>query len=256
MIAKLQTKAAKNRRAQLREIEAYERMERRLEKAALPKIRKQLNTMARLAIRDFEIGGVDRANDRLLNGRKVMEETLRPIYTRAIKESEKLMFKQNPKDKEAVAQVKKDLEEAFENQVKRASKQVQNATDRQLKEIARKGAEQNLEKKDIVKAMKKKLIRSNTQRSQIIAATEIGSVTADARESIVLRTQTEPMFKIWTTRRDSKVRDDHQFAEGQAVFLDEAFTVGGEKLPYPRWRGARPENRINCRCKIIYEKVN
>jgi hypothetical protein len=41
-----------------------------------------------------------------------------------------------------------------------------------------------------------------------------------------------PLVKQWQTRRDSKVRDAHDDADGQLRLLDEAFTVGGVAMAY------------------------
>ncbi|MDX3239371.1 phage minor head protein [Streptomyces sp. ME03-5709C] len=59
-----------------------------------------------------------------------------------------------------------------------------------------------------------------------------------------------PLVKQWTTRRDSRVRDTHDRADGQLQLLDDPFTVGGVAMRYPGDPTAPPELVINCRCVL------
>lgn len=67
--------------------------------------------------------------------------------------------------------------------------------------------------------------------------------------------------KQWLSRRDSKVRDTHQAADGQVRLLDERFRLGGPKTSKPRslllFPGdpapSVPLNEImNCRCTLLF----
>lgn len=57
-----------------------------------------------------------------------------------------------------------------------------------------------------------------------------------------------PLVKQWQTRRDTKVREAHDDADGQIRLLDEAFTVGGVAMRYPGDPAAPPGLTVNCRC--------
>lgn len=59
-----------------------------------------------------------------------------------------------------------------------------------------------------------------------------------------------PLVKQWQTRRDTRVRDAHDDADGQLRLLDEAFTVGGVAMAYPGDPAAPPELTVNCRCVL------
>ncbi|MFI1703037.1 phage minor head protein [Streptomyces griseoruber] len=59
-----------------------------------------------------------------------------------------------------------------------------------------------------------------------------------------------PLVKQWQTRRDTKVRDAHDDADGQLRLLGEAFTVGGVAMAYPGDPAAPPELTVNCRCVL------
>lgn len=56
----------------------------------------------------------------------------------------------------------------------------------------------------------------------------------------------------WIATKDHRTREWHGMADGQRVGVDEAFTVGGEKLMFPgdRSHGASGWNIYNCRCAV------
>jgi hypothetical protein len=140
------------------------------------------------------------------------------------------------------------LEEAYEAQAKKAANQIMRSTSKQVRTMA----EKNMDGNEIKKALRKR----NGKRSKVISEVEVGSVTAEANSKTYDVATQGDVQKIWVTRRDSKVRDPHQYAEGQAVWKGENFLVGGEEIPYPRYRGAKPANRINCRCRVRYRKIS
>lgn len=60
------------------------------------------------------------------------------------------------------------------------------------------------------------------------------------------------MQREWIATKDHRTREWHGKADGQRVGVDEAFTVGGEKLMFPgdRSHGASGWNIYNCRCSV------
>ena len=57
--------------------------------------------------------------------------------------------------------------------------------------------------------------------------------------------------KTWYTMKDDRVRETHQYLEGQSVPLEEEFfTFDGDHAPYPG-RFIRVENNANCRCIVL-----
>lgn len=59
------------------------------------------------------------------------------------------------------------------------------------------------------------------------------------------------MGRTWITRRDAKVRDTHAQAEGQTVYGDQKFMVGGYEAEYPGDPKLPPQERCNCRCTVV-----
>jgi hypothetical protein len=60
----------------------------------------------------------------------------------------------------------------------------------------------------------------------------------------------ENLMKEWISAGDGRVRDAHKDANGKTAEWDSKFYVGGEELMFPG-SGAKAENNINCRCRII-----
>ena len=58
--------------------------------------------------------------------------------------------------------------------------------------------------------------------------------------------------EIWNATKDARTRYDHRHADGTERNKDGYFEVGGELALYPGDPNLSAENRINCRCEIIF----
>lgn len=59
------------------------------------------------------------------------------------------------------------------------------------------------------------------------------------------------VVKTWVTVRDERVRETHQYLEGQSVPLEEEFfTYDGDHAAYPGGF-TKAENNVNCRCIAV-----
>ena len=247
-MAKQKRTQARSRRRQAREINQIDAMERRLERTAMPKIRKELNIIAKQAIQTYEIYGQQNAERVVEAGEQALSDTIESVYRSTIRSTEKLLKENYPKDKKKVEQVKKELERNFKKQAKRAAKQISESTKKQIDRVIKSGEKNELTEAEVLKNMKNK-IGKNGRRAQIISQVEIGSVTAEGRDKLSKKIYEKDTRKVWVTMRDSKVRDPHQDAEGQTVDINEDFVLYGkrkERAPYPRYRGLSPAQRINC----------
>jgi Phage Mu protein F like protein len=82
-----------------------------------------------------------------------------------------------------------------------------------------------------------------------VAATLITTVTAQLQT--VLAPSLGYRSKVWRTRLDNKVRDEHRALEGQRRPLAESWqTPDGFVLRFPGDRRAPPHLWINCRCRL------
>ena len=58
--------------------------------------------------------------------------------------------------------------------------------------------------------------------------------------------------KTWLTRKDSRVRNTHQFLEGKTVDFGDGFMVDGIALRFPGDPLAPPALTFNCRCRLRF----
>ena len=89
-------------------------------------------------------------------------------------------------------------------------------------------------------------------RSQTIARTESHRAAMAATENAA-RELPADYVKVWVASKGPDTRGAHQRADGQAVELNDRFTVDGEKLRYPGDPSGSAANVINCRCVAVYE---
>ncbi|MFE3032951.1 phage minor head protein [Streptomyces canus] len=89
-------------------------------------------------------------------------------------------------------------------------------------------------------------------REERIARTESTRAwnAATLAAALDLTTEGRPLVKQWQTRRDARVRDAHDDADGQLRLLGEPFTVGGVAMDYPGDPAAPPALTVNCRCVL------
>ena len=62
-------------------------------------------------------------------------------------------------------------------------------------------------------------------------------------------------YKIWRTQRDSRVRETnfHKQVANQKVLVDREFQAGSLRANVPGDERLPANDRINCRCYLIYE---
>lgn len=89
-------------------------------------------------------------------------------------------------------------------------------------------------------------------REERIARTEAGRAwnTATLAAARAATGPDRPLVKQWLTRRDNRVRHDHDVADGQLRLLDEPFTVGGIAMSAPHDPAAPAAQTVNCRCVL------
>ncbi len=60
----------------------------------------------------------------------------------------------------------------------------------------------------------------------------------------------QQVWKVWETMMDDRVRDTHQYLQGEKIPLDrEYYTYDGDSALYPGGFSLA-ENNVNCRCRI------
>ncbi|MBO93159.1 MAG: phage portal protein [Rhodospirillaceae bacterium] len=59
-------------------------------------------------------------------------------------------------------------------------------------------------------------------------------------------------YKVWLSQQDEKVRATHTHADGQAVPIEEPFSVGGYLMMHPGAQTASIKETANCRCTMVF----
>jgi len=96
------------------------------------------------------------------------------------------------------------------------------------------------------------------RRAKFIASNEIAGAS-NAGQLIGGQNYTaetgQAVVKTWISTIDSVVRPEHEEADGQSVWQNENFIVGGESMSQPRDPAASVWNTVNCRCVMDLQKV-
>lgn len=105
---------------------------------------------------------------------------------------------------------------------------------------------------DIAKSIRD-IFDTSTYRSTLISRTEVVGYhnfahTKAAEQSEVVDS------KMWVSSGDDRVRPTHLDIDGTEVSLDEKFQVGNSSLDFPGDPNGDPEEIVQCRCALAYNK--
>lgn len=111
---------------------------------------------------------------------------------------------------------------------------------------------------ETIDGIAKRIGRAFTQakgyRARVIARTEtIGAANAGALRGA---TQTGVVArKVWLATTDHRTRSTHVSVDGQAVPLDQKFSVGASRMDHPGDPSGGAAEVINCRCTMLFERT-
>lgn len=98
-------------------------------------------------------------------------------------------------------------------------------------------------------SLKTEFVDMTQSQLQRISRTETHSTYNQAKYETMLQSQAVK-GKRWLASGLSNMRDWHDEADGQTVYVEEPFNVMDEELMYPGDPAGSPENVINCACTI------
>lgn len=84
------------------------------------------------------------------------------------------------------------------------------------------------------------------------AATALVNDAADAAATLVSALTGRTLVRVWRTKKDTRVRESHELAEGQRQLPGVPFIVGGYPLMYPGDPAAPLELVAGCRCRLSH----
>lgn len=129
--------------------------------------------------------------------------------------------------------------------------QVASTTIKQIRNIISQGIDQGLSERETSRLLREKTVALSASRAQTIARTETHAAANYAVNEAFKSTGAEAK-REWVAAEDERTREDHSFANGQVVELNQPFNVGGEELMYPGDPSGSPENVVNCRCAVVF----
>jgi len=109
----------------------------------------------------------------------------------------------------------------------------------------------------IAELVRRELLDIAEWRSATIAETEVHAAVYLGSFAAALASH-QPLTKIWTApRHPTRTCDQHLELHGKRVALRDYFVIGEDRLMYPGdcELGAAPEQTINCRCSMDYERL-
>lgn len=130
------------------------------------------------------------------------------------------------------------------------AKQVQETTEKKIKQILVDGYEMGLGSYDVAQAIQDDTAFSFA-RAESIARTETIS-SCNYADKVMWDLDENIIGKEWSATGDGRTRGTHSRAHGQKVAKDKPFIVGGYKMMYPgdSSLGAPAKEVINCRCTM------
>lgn len=91
--------------------------------------------------------------------------------------------------------------------------------------------------------------------AQMLAQTELTSLVNERAQEAATKAfqdSTDPLYKVWQTMKDPRVRVAHASVEGQTVPVAQPFNVGGFLMMYPGDPSAPMRLVARCRCRMSY----
>lgn len=215
-----------------------------------PRVLRLFRAQAREARKTFEEVGLQAA----LN--KIDEDTrfsrlLQAHYARIIKVFARYTRAQIKPEVQRGAPVFEDLVSEFIRfEALRQANFINQNTKVLIRNILFKGEEKGLGVGQIAAEIRKEVGEVyGAFRASMIARTETHSAATFGSQALAESTGLE-MEKEWVTSVDGRERDSHKDVDRDRTELRGKFFVGNEYIQRPGEGG--PDNRINCRCSLIY----
>jgi SPP1 gp7 family putative phage head morphogenesis protein len=121
----------------------------------------------------------------------------------------------------------------------------------QIMGVIQSGYDEGLTIDQIVKQLRGEVAGMSAMRASRIARTELLTAKNGASWASCKVTGAAG-YKQWMATVDSKTRSTHIDVSGQVRNIDKAFDVGFGRASYPGDPSLPPEERVNCRCTIVY----
>lgn len=127
---------------------------------------------------------------------------------------------------------------------------------REIQAIVQEGLDSGLTISEIAGALIAAFEGGSASTAEMLARTHITAITNESSLVAARGVAGEkPVYKMWATMRDPRVRLPHSRVEGQTKPLDSPFEVGGFYLMYPGDPSGPIAMTANCRCVLTYTRA-
>jgi hypothetical protein len=221
-----------------------------------PKLRKAMRKLANDSALEYSRGGIGRVQVIAIADYKAeIRDILSNLYTKTAKSMADMVV--DSAKRFGIWIETKDLDDAVLEQTLEwfglhALEQAKLVSDTMFDEVQHAiedGITEGLGEREIGRNIVKRVGGLAPWQANRIARTETLFASSRSQDEFIRNMDDMPeLAKEWDSSRDGRTRRDHRAVE--PVFMDEMFSVGGDRMPYP---GKGPKHQvINCRCVVNY----
>lgn len=239
-----------SRRQRLREAAILRRRIALIEKMFAPKFKAEMVRMATQASQDFMDGGLGRAEVGLDEHRKNIEGILLEVYQKSGEVSWRYANALYGKKKDGMLQALSRLAADWFFQSFTLATTIAETSKDYLRQVTKTLVAEGVPEQAMGKKIREVVGEMAPWRARLIARTESHSSVMASQNSIIEDMELPPHKKEWMAGSDGRVRKSHKQADGQQVWPNETFNVGGDALRYPGDRRGSAKNVIHCRCVV------
>ncbi|MFJ5121842.1 phage portal protein [Kitasatospora sp. NPDC088548] len=118
------------------------------------------------------------------------------------------------------------------------------------------GIQGRAETVDALVAAARELSAARSRRAAAAVAQAVVSTALNGAAEVSAAAAGPGVLRTWVTRRDDKVRPEHQAVDGTVLPVLTAYDVGGFPMRYPGDPIAPPSLTHNCRCRLLYSSAS
>jgi hypothetical protein len=219
-----------------------------IEKIYAPKFKAEMVRMATQAGQDYTDGGMGRVSVGLEEHQKRIEALLLEIYQKSGEVAWRYAQHLYGTKKDGMLEALTRLAADWFFQSFTLARSIADTSKDYLTQVTKNLVAEGVGEVEMGKKIREVVSDMAPWRSRLIARTESHASVMASQDSIIQDMELPPHKKEWMSGSDGRVRKSHKRADGQQVWPNESFNVGGEALRYPSDRRGSASNTINCRC--------
>ena len=216
-----------------------------IEKMFAPKFKAEMVRMAAQAGQDYQDGGLGRVEVGIDEHRKKMEGLLLELYQKSGEVSYRYVNNLYGQKKDGMLEAMTRLAADWFFQSFTLAASIAETSKDYLRQVTKTLVAEGVGEVEMGKKIREVVGGMAPWRSRLIARTESHASVMTSQDSIIKDMELPPHKKEWMSG-DARTRKTHKQADGQQVWPNETFTVGGDQLRFPGDRRGSAKEVINC----------